>query len=856
MLVCVSIAAQFSEATFVSNYRKSLPFILLLNHKILVSPANTLLLNMMETVVAKKISVSEEKWVGRSLPRKEGNRFVQGKGEYTADIRVPGMLHAVALRSPYCHAKIRSVDISAAKALPGVHAVYTSGDLIHGGLKAWNSDGPDPADKLALYPLAVEKVRYFGEPVAVVVADSPYIAEDAISLIEVDYEVMPPVMDAYEAMKDGTAFVHDFLGTNVAWHDKFTFGDIDEAFRNPYKIVKLERLHVPRFTSSPLEPLNVIADYNDKRREFNVTSSLQCSPTRRRVMSHALGVPTSAFHYHNPDIGGGFGIKHHFEWAILMCWISRELNKPVKWVSTQSEQLAASHHSEETWWDAELAVDSDGQIRGLRTQCVHDYGAYLFLRGVINQLRNPMELYNFKSFQIELFAVMTNKSPCGPNRGYAKANHIFMLERIIDEAALQLGMDPVEFRMKNFIQPEEMPYRAPNGALYDGGDYPEIMRRAAKLFDYESFRKRQKEALRNGKYIGCGVSVGMESNPPNHAREKIIRRDYEGSGDSEAARIRIDEGGNIIVGAGDIPQGQGHETANSQIVADELGVTPDDIQIGQGFDSWRDPHTPYSVTSSSRWAVMGTGALVGASKLLKEKIFKIAAYKMNCEIKNLVMRNKCVIDESTGKKMTLGEIAKSALLDSAAYPSDFDLDLEAEYVYRPSYDFYGASAFPNPDGTANLALVYTYEVTFVEVEVDIETYEMKVTRVSTVHDCGKRINPDIVDGLIHGAIAHQVGAALFEEIEYDENGQLLTSTFKDYLCPTAMDLPKYDIDHLEVLSLFSTLGVRGMAEGAGTPISATIAAVEDALAPFKLKLKRSHISPSELQRLMLKAGTA
>ncbi len=805
---------------------------------------------MMETVIAKKSSVAEEKWVGKSLPRKEGNRFVQGKGEFTADIRVPGMLHAVALRSPYCHAKIRSIDLTAAKAVEGVHAIFTSEDLVAGGLKAWKSDGPEPADGLALYPLAVDKVRYFGEPVAVVVAETPYIAEDAISLIEVDYEVLPPVLDTYAAMENGSALVHDYLGSNIAWHREFTFGKIDEAFSNPYKVVKLDRLHVHRFTSSPLEPLNVIASYNEKRKEFHVTSSLQGSPTRRRVMAHALGVPTSAFHYHSPDIGGGFGIKHHFEWAILMCWIARKLKRPVKWVSTQSEQLEASHHSEETWWDAEMAVDRDGQIRGLRTRCVHDYGAYLFLRGVINQLRNPMELYNFKSFQIDLYAVMTNKSPCASNRGYAKANHIFMLERIIDEAARQLGMDPVEFRMKNFIRPEEMPYRAPNGALYDGGDYPEIMKRAAKLFDYEGFRARQKEALKNGRYIGCGVSVGMESNPPNHARERILRKDYEGSGDSEAARIRIDEGGNIIVGAGDIPQGQGHETANSQIVADELGVTPDDININQGFDSWRDPHTPYSVTSSSRWAVMGTGALVGASKLLKEKLLKIAAYRMNSEIRNLVLKDKCVIDESTGKKMTLLEIAKSASLDSAAYPADFDLDLEAEYVYRPSYDFYGANAMPEPDGTANLALVYTYEVTFVEVEVDMETFEAKATRVATVHDCGKRINPDIVDGLTHGAIAHQVGAALFEQMEYDENGQLLTSTFKDYLVPTAMDLPVYDIDHLEVPSLFSTLGVRGMAEGAGTPISATIAAVEDALSPFKLLLKRSHVKPSDIQQLL------
>ncbi len=805
----------------------------------------------METINAKKSSASEAKWVGKGLPMKEAARLVQGKGEFTADLQLPGMLHAMALRSPYSHARIKKIDLSAAKAVKGVHAIFSSEDLIAGGLKAWNSDGPEPADKLAVYPLAVEKVRYFGEPVLIVVAETPYIAEDAISLIQVDYEVLPSALDTYEAMGEEAPLVHEDLGTNVAWHQKFTFGNVDEAFSNAYKVVKLEKLHVHRFTSSPLEPLNVIANYNERRKEFHVICSLQGSPSRKRVMAHALGVPTSAFHFHHPDIGGGFGIKQHFEWAILMCWIARELKRPVKWVSTQSEQLEASHHSEETLWDAELAVDNDGQIRGLRTRCVHDCGGYLYLRGLVNQLRNPMELYNFKALQIDLYAVMTNKCPCGANRGYAKANHIFMLERIIDEAARQLGMDPVVFREKNFIRQEEMPYRAPNGALYDGGDYPEIIRRGAKLFGYESFRARQKEALSRGRYIGCGVSVGMESNPPNHARERILRKDYEGSGDSELARIRLDEGGNIIVGAGDIPQGQGHETANSQIVADELGVTPDDININQGFDSWRDPHTPYSITGSSRWAVMGTGALVGASRLLKEKLLKIAAYKMNSDIRSLVLKDKCVVDQSTGKRMTFLEIALSASLDSAAYPADFDLNLEAEFIYRPSYDFYGANAMPAPDGTANLALVYTYEVTFVEVEVDLETFEVKVTRVATVHDCGKMINPDIVDGLTHGAIAHQIGAALFEQMEYDENGQLLTSTFKDYLVPTAVDLPSYDIDHLEVPSLFSPLGVRGVAEGAGTPIPATIAAVEDALSPFGLVLRRSHVKSSDIQSLLM-----
>ncbi len=788
--------------------------------------------------------------VGRDLPRREGYRFVQGTGEFSADVVFANALRIALYRSPYAHARILKIDKSKALATPGVVAVFTGSDMIESGLK---KEGMRMAGQAQdQYPLAVGKVRYHGEPVVAVIADSQYTAEDGVSAVEVEFEPLEPSLDPYKSV-DGqdTSLLHEGTKSNVVFEKVYKYGDVNGAFAKAQRIIKRNRLYVPRFTSAPLEPTTIQADYNSKQNSLYVSGSLKSSEATRQMLARYLGVPFTSIHMYIPDVGGSFGVKNHGEWVLLCAWIAKQLGKAVKYVSTQSEMLMASQHAEEIWWDAELAVDLDGTIHGFRARCIHDQGAYASLRGIANQLRNPAEQYRFKSFQLDIREVLTNKVPCGSNRGYAKLHHVFMLERLIDAAAKELGIDPVEIRRRNLVLPEEMPYTAPNGAVYDGGDYPELLRLTAELFDYEGFRKKQKEWRKQGKYVGCGVALGMESNPSTEAKELNVlplEQVSRGTGNQEAASVKINQFGKVLVTAGDIPQGQGHEVTNAQIVADTLGMPYDDITITSGYDSWRDASTPFSITASCRWAVLGTGALIGASKLVREKVLRIASYVLNSD--NLEMSEGVVTDKATGKSVTVKEIARLAYIDLEKLPTGIEPGLESRYVYKAKYDVAGGKAIPDANGYSNLSMSYAAEATFVAVEVDSETKEVKILNLSKTGDCGRQINPGVVASLEHGAIADQVGFALFMKMDYDENGQLLTSTFKDYVVPLASDLPSFHLGHLETPSLFTPLGVKGMAEGAGTPAVATIAAIEDALEPLGITLDEVHITPSDLHRLI------
>lgn len=798
----------------------------------------------MVEIVSQEEYLDKPKWIGKSLPRREARRFVQGKGEYSNNFTLPNAAYLCAYRSPFAHAKILEIDASEALKIPGVLAVFTGNDLRNSGLKYGRNTGD-------LYPLALDKVRYFGEPVAVVIAETPYIAEDGVSALNAEYEPLEPTLDAYESVKgEAPSIVHEELDTNVVFDKTFSYGKVEESFKDAYKVVKLDHLHVHRFISVPLEPTVFQAEYNRRGNDFYVIGSIKGIETYRRGIANALGVDQSSLHFRIPDVGGAFGIKDQAEWVTLVSWVARKIDRPVKWTSTQSEMLESSHHSEEEWWDAEMALDSDGKILAFKADCIHDQGAYNSLRGAANQMRNPVELYDIKNFEINIKVVLTNKVLCGANRGYAKLPHIFMLERLIDRAAKELEMDPTEIRLKNFITPDQMPYLTPNGAMYDGGDYPEIMRKAMKLFDYKGFRERQAQALKEGRYIGCGVALGMESNPSSETKEMLIDPKHDKTGNTEAAKIKVTPEGKVIVAAGDIPQGQGHESANAQIVSEIMGVPYDDVIVTRGYDSWRDASTPFSITASSRWMVMGTGAMKGAAEIVKEKILKVASHLLKAPVDNLKMEEGVIKDEIGGGSITLRELAEVVYSNTEKLPDDVDLSLETTYVYKASFNNAGARAIPDKDGKANFAVTYTYEVTFVEVEVDMKTFKISPTKICAIHDCGRQINPAIIESLTHGALANQVGAALWEKMEYDENGQLLTASLKDYLYPTAVELPNYDLDHLVTLSLFSPLGVRAVAEGAGTPTAATVSAVEDALKPFGIQLSESHVTPAMLYEIL------
>lgn len=786
-------------------------------------------------------------WVGRRLPRREDLRLITGRGEYVDDREFPNVLHVLPLASPYAHARIVRIDTAAALRVPGVVAVLTADDVLP-ELAPVKAALPEPNCNIASFPLARDKVRYFGEPVVVVVANSPEVAENARLLVEVEYEPLEPVLDPERAIEPSSPLVHENVATNLAWRKVFSYGDVQGAFARADRVVK-RRLHLHRFTSAPLETRQAVVSYNRHSGVFDVFSNLQNPERYRARISASLNISPDKLHFECPDIGGGFGLKLHLLWVMLLCVVARRYGRPAKFIEDRTGHLSASHHGNEVLYDAEMAVLADGTILGVRTRAVHDEGAYLERepKGTVNQLRHATLTYSFRNIEMDFLAVMTNKCPAGPNRAYGKVQQVFLIERLIDEAARELNVDPVEMRRRNLVLPDQMPYETPTGALYDGGDYPELIARIGKMYDFDEFRKRQADALKEGRYLGVGIAVGLEACPSNNSIQQLIDPADRRSSDSEAALVRIGFDGRVFVAVGSVPQGQGHETTLSQIVADEMAVDPDRVDVTIGYDSLRDPSTPYSGTHASRFAVMGGSAVIGACRELRTKMKNLAAHLFGASADEVLLSAGSLMMREGGKSIGFSELARIANLDLARLPEKMQPGLEERYVYH------GPFGQPKDEFGGNFSITYAYGASVIEVSVDIETGRVRPERIVGVHDCGVQLNPMIVEGQVHGAIAHQLGAALLERIEYDRDGRLMTSNFKDYLTLTAADVPNYECDHIETPSLFTPLGARGGGEGSGTPLVATINAVANALAPLQIVLVEGHVSPNDVWTLVQSA---
>ena len=523
-------------------------------------------------------------WVGRRLPRREDLRFITGRGEYVDDREFPNAAYVVPVGSLYAHAKILRIDLSEAIGVPGVIGILSASDLLP-EIKPMKAALPAPNSDIMSFPLAREKVRYFGEPVAVVVADSAEAAEDASLLVKIEYEPLEPVLDPEKAIELDFPIVHEGVGTNLAWRKTFSYGDVVKAFADADRVVK-RRLHLHRFTSAPLETRQAVVSYNALTGEFGVFSNLQNPERYRARIAASLNIPPDKLCFECPDIGGGFGIKLHMLWVTLLCAVARRYGRPAKWAENRTDHLSASHHGNEVLYDAEIAVRSDGTVLGLRTRAIHDEGAYLERepKGAVNQLRHATLTYAFRNLEMDFLAVMTNKCPTGPNRAYGKVQQVFLVERLIDEAARELNLDPVEMRRRNLVQPEQMPYEAPTGALYDGGDYPALLSKICAMYDFADFRRRQAYAFTKDRYLGIGIAIGLEACPSNSSIQQLIDPFDQRSGDSEAALVRIGTDGRVLAAVGSVPQGQGHETTISQIVADELAVEPDAVDVTVGYE--------------------------------------------------------------------------------------------------------------------------------------------------------------------------------------------------------------------------------------------------------------------------------
>lgn len=802
-------------------------------------------MNLAEVAVIeqKKVPVN---WVGKPVPRREDQRFLMGKGTYVPNLRAEGQAYVVFLRSPFARAKIKSIDAEAAKQAPGIVNVFTGKDIIEHINPLPNLLAP-PYGNIKDYGIAEDEARYMGEPVAAIVAENVYQAWDAADLVEVEYEPLDAVSTIKGALDEKGPKVHSNIPSNSVWNKKFKYGDTEKAFKDAHVVVK-KKLKWHRFTSAPLEPNAAIVDYDETSGIYTFTTNNQRPVFNQQPIATALGVNTNRLHFISPDIGGGFGIKNDSHpYMIVLAALSKLVGRPVKWVETRTEHMQASEHGNEIEYEGEMAFSKDGQILGMRAVALHDEGAYMRREpvGAFNFIRHATMTYTFENLDFEINALVTNKCPVGPNRSYGKMQQGFLVERLIDLGAKKLGMDRIAIRYKNFVKESQMPYQTPTGAILDGGDYEKILSKISEAFDMKKLVQRRDEIRKSGKFAGIGIAMGMDACPINFSSNRIINPNSKASGESEAAWVRIDQDGGISAAVGTSPQGHGHETSVAQIVSDVLGVTPDEVYSIPGFDSWNHPWTVHSGTYASRFAIAGAAAVQGAAIRVRDKILRIASHVLKEPVDNLSIENgKIMSEETPDTKLTLKDIAFMASRDLASLPKNEEPGLFVNYVYKTPFDI------PTSDQTGNFSLTYSYSASIVLISVDKETGVTKVERVGIYEDCGNQINPLIVEGQVHGQLGHQLGAALYENIIYDEQGQLLTSTFKDYLAPTAADLPNYETGSINTPSLFTPMGTRGTGEGGGAPIIACVNAMDDALSSMDVEFTSSFLDPVEIRKII------
>ncbi|HKZ50385.1 MAG TPA: xanthine dehydrogenase family protein molybdopterin-binding subunit [Dehalococcoidia bacterium] len=798
--------------------------------------------------------MAETHWVGARLKRKEDPALLAGRGRYIDDLQLPGMLHAAILASPYPHARIRGIDTSEALRIPGVVAVLTGRDAARMSLPSMSSVGVPTMG----FCLAVGKARYAGEPVAAVVASDRYIAEDARELIRVEYEPLPAVVDPEAAMGPGAPLLYEEAGTNILWHRTFVYGNPEGAFKEAEHIVR-ERFYIHRYSSTPIETNGVVASYAPAEGTLTLWDTNHLPMVGAPYLALVLKLSPEKVRFIRGNIGGGFGNKGSAitSYEILASMLSMEVGRPVKWIADRQEDLTTvSSHGANLLTEAELALKGDGTIMGIKLKTVHDCGSFSRWPEPLSSVRmlyHCTGCYKVPNVVIDINMVATNKTPTGPNRGVGAYQFYFVLERMVDVAAKELGLDPAEIRLRNFIQPREMPYTTPNGNVYDSGNYPETLQRALEMLDYDEFRREQARLRREGRHLGLGLATVVESSTPNLAilgaltpPEARIRPLIFCA---EAASVRLNPTGKAVVALGSVPQGQGHETVAAQIVADELGCHPDDITVLTGFDSATHPYTDSSGTYGDRFATAAVGAILGASRQVREKLLATAAHLLEAGPHELEIENGVVyVREAPEKAMAIDKIA--FLAHNRSFPQHIDTSLEATYTYQVPF-----FQEPDPDyRSIRTDATFGNSAHAAVVEVDPETGQVQVRRYVVVHDCGKMLNPMVVEGQIHGGIAMGLGGSLYEEHIYDEKGQYLKGSFNDYLPPYATEVPEIEIEHLESPSPFSPLGEKGLGEGTGMATPAAIAnAVEDALASFGVKVRRLPLTPQRVWSLVREA---
>jgi CO/xanthine dehydrogenase Mo-binding subunit len=767
--------------------------------------------------------------VGQSVPRKEDQRLVRGEGIYFDDRdggRTAGYVELV--RSPHAHARIVRIDVSRATALDGVYGTLI-GEEVAALTDPYFQLQLPPSNEIEDYCMAVGRTRYMGEPVAAVVARTRDLARDAADLVEVDYEPLEANVDGRLALAEGAPVMHEQAGTNLVWEGSFEWGDVDGAFAAADRIVRLDELHFHRFSSTPIECCGVIADYERASGQWHLYCNHQFPGMALVFMAPALRTSVDRIRFVTHDIGGAFGNKVIFHtYLLICCLLARKLGRPVHWTETRTENHMANTHGNERWFsDVEVAVTNDGTILGYRMRAIDDCGAFPRYEpiGCVVWAQVVAGCYSIRNVHVDFRQVCTNKSPCGPNRGYSRLQHLWFIERMIDLVAHELELDPVEIRKRNYVQPEQMPYETLNGCIYDSGDYPRALDLALGLVDYEGWRTRQR--AESGKLIGIGIGSTLDSGTNNFEQAQFVNPQLPFSGNSEAATVKLDLFGEIVVTLGTAPQGQGHETTAAQVVADVLGVTPDDIHVRPGHDSFYNNHVTFSGAYASQFAVTGLGAVKGAAEALSAQIKQLAAHLLDSVPESIVLQGgQAQVAGDPERALPLADCAMKVNSANADLPDELgDVTLNCRYVYRPHFE-----PLDVPAVYGNLTLTYSTQIHVCVVEIDPQLGEVEILDYAIVDDCGTRINPQIVEGQVHGAAAHSIGAALHEAFIYDDDGLLLTSNFYDYHAIRSLDMPDLKVSSIESPSPFTPLGAKGLGEGGGGGMHAVAAAIQDAVA--------------------------
>jgi len=798
-------------------------------------------------------------WIGQPVKRVEDARLLTGRGTFIDDHPpVANVHHAAIVRSPHAHARITGWDLAAALAMPGVVGVITGADVA----KACKPFGVGVTAPVHYYPSATDKVRFVGEPVAVVVARDRYLAEDAAEAVVVRYEPLPAVIDPEKALEPDAPVLHEAVGTNLAGNRRLVYGDPDRAFREA-DVVVTERFKFPKYGSTPIETYGIIARWDALDGVLTVWSNFMGPFIMHPLTARVLGLPENRLRFIVPtDIGGSFGIKSSmYPYIALIGLAAMKTGVPVKWVEDRREHLLASSSGTDRIAYRELAAKKDGTILGMRFRWLDNVGGYTRSPEPGCSFRptgNFVGPYRFQDLEVDASVVMTNKSLTGPNRGYACGHLYFETEGMIDRLAATLGLDPVEVRRRNLLQPEQMPYRTPTGGLYDSGDYPKAFEKALALAKYDALRREQARARAAGRYVGIGLALAVDPSVSNMgyvatALDPQFRAKPEylpKSGAVDAATLKIDPLGRVIAILGTTPQGQGHQTIVSQIVADELGLTPGDVTVVDEMDTFTRVWSISSGTYSSRFGSVGTSAVALAARKLKAKLVEYAAHLMGVAPGDVEFRDGGVrMKKGKGPAYSIKDLAGRAHWNTESLPEGMEPALSATAVFG----FTVATAVDAED-RVNSSNTYGFIAEVMAVEVDPETGAIRILKYVTVHDAGTIINPMIAEGQIYGGALHGLGGALYEELLYDEDGQLLTGTFMDYLVPTASEAPEIEIEHVVSPSPLTPLGSKGLGESSSMTVPAVIAnAVSDALAPLGIRISELPMTPARIHELIKNA---